>query len=79
MPDLVTIILILVALAFIVSASIWYLDRFRNDGTDPLTNPDWALLAAVLTRRSRRRRSEWRAGHTSESEDPGPETKGEPS
>jgi hypothetical protein len=73
MPDLVTIILILVALAIIVSASIWYLDRFRNDGTDPLTNPDWTLLATVLTRRSRRRRALQR-----ESEDPGPETKSDP-
>jgi hypothetical protein len=78
MPDLVTIIVILVALAIIVSALIWNLDRFRNDGTDPLTNPDWTLLATVLTRRSRRRRSERRAGHTSESEDPGPETKSDP-
>jgi hypothetical protein len=79
MPDLVTIILILVALATIVSALIWILDRFRNDGSDPLTNPDWTLLATILTRRSRRRRSKRRAGHTSESEDPGPETKGDPS
>jgi len=72
MPDLLTIILILVALALVVSASIWYLDRFRNDGTDPLTNPDWTLLETVLARRTRRRRS------MLESEDPAPEATGDP-
>jgi hypothetical protein len=77
MPDLVTIILILVALTTIVSALIWNLDRFRNDGTDPLTNPDWTLIATFLTRRSRRRRSNWLADHTSDSEEPGPEAKGD--
>jgi hypothetical protein len=78
MSDLVTIILILVALA-IVSALIWTLDRVRNDGTDPLTSPDWTLLATILTRRSQRRRSKRRAARTSEPEDPGPETKSDPS
>lgn len=69
MPDLVTIFLTLVALAVVVSVLIWYLDRFRNDGADPLTNPDWTLLATLLTRRSRGRRSTQR-----ESEDPQSET-----
>ena len=78
MPDLFTIILILVALA-IVSALIWTLDRFRNDGTHPLTSPDWTLLATILTRRSLRRRSKRRAARISESEDPGPETKSDTS
>jgi hypothetical protein len=68
MPDLVTILLILVALAIIVSVLIWYLDRFRNDGADPLTNPDWTLLATLLTRRSRGRRSTHRASEDTESE-----------
>jgi hypothetical protein len=77
MSDLVTIILILVPLA-IVSALIWTLDRVRNDGTDPLTSPDWTLLATILTRRSQRRRSKRRAGRTSEPEDPRPETKSDP-
>jgi hypothetical protein len=78
MSDLVTIVLILVALA-IVSALIWALDRVRNDGTHPLTSPDWTLLATVLTRRSLRRRSKRRAARISESEDPGPETKSDTS
>ena len=79
MSDLVTIILIVVALA-IVSALIWTLDRVRNDGTHPLTSPDWTLLATALTRRSLRQRSKRRrAARTSESEDPGPETKSDPS
>jgi hypothetical protein len=45
MPDLVTTILILAALATIVSAIIWNLDRFRNDGADPLVSPAWTILA----------------------------------
>jgi hypothetical protein len=45
MPDLVTAILILAALATIVSAIIWNLDRHRNDGADPLVNPAWTILA----------------------------------
>jgi hypothetical protein len=45
MPDLVTAILILAALATIVSAIIWNLDRLRNDGADPLVNPSWTILA----------------------------------
>ena len=78
MSDLVTIILILVALAT-VSALIWALDRVRNDGTHPLTSPDWTLFATILTRRSLRRRSKRRAARISESEDPGPETKSDTS
>jgi hypothetical protein len=51
MPDLVTAILILAALATIVSAIIWNLDRHRNDGADPLVNPAWTILARPSRRR----------------------------
>ena len=67
MPDLVTTILILVALATALGALIWNLDRFRNDGADPLTNPPWTILA----RPSRRRWFKRPSGHAPESEDPG--------
>jgi hypothetical protein len=63
----------------IVSALIWTLDRVRNDGTHPLTSPDWTLFATILTRRSLRRRSKRRAARISESEDQGPETKSDTS
>jgi hypothetical protein len=78
MSDLVTIVLILVPLV-IVSALIWTLDRFRNDGTHPLTSPDWTLFATLLTRRSLQWRSKRRAARISEAEDPGPETKSDTS
>lgn len=57
MPDLITVILILAALATVVSITIWNLDRFRNDGADPLVNPAWTVLARPSRRRSMRRRS----------------------
>ena len=78
MHDLVTIILIVVALV-IVSALIWGLDRFRNDGTHPVTSPDWTLFATLLARRSLRQRSKRRAAGISEAEDPGPDATSDPS
>jgi hypothetical protein len=57
MPDLVTVIVILAALATVVSITIWNLDRFRNDGADPLVNPAWTVLARPSRRRFSKRRS----------------------
>jgi hypothetical protein len=57
MPDLVTTILILAALATVVGAIIWNLDRIRNDGADPLVNPAWTILASPSQRWFRKRSS----------------------
>jgi hypothetical protein len=57
MPDLVTAILILVALAAIIGAGIWNFDGIRNDGADPLVNPAWTNLARTSPRRLTTRRS----------------------
>jgi len=57
MPDLDIAILILAALATIVGAAIWNLDRFRNHGADPVVNPAWTILAHPTQRWHTKRRS----------------------
>jgi hypothetical protein len=51
MPDLGVLLLILIAVAVIVSTIIWNIDRFRNDGADPLVNPSWTILIRPSRRR----------------------------
>jgi len=55
-PDLVTIILILVAAAAVVGCIIWNLDRIRNEGADPLVNPAWTILVRPSQRWFTKRR-----------------------
>lgn len=71
MPDLGIVILILAALAAIVGATIWNLDRIRNDGADPLVNPAWTILMRPSQRWHTKRRSKPDVTRFLDTTDPG--------